>query len=627
MLFVLAIGVIVIVACQHYAPRIGLAPPLILLALGVAGSFIPGIEVVTIDPNFILNVILPPLLFSSATSLPTMDIRRDLRAIGALSVGLVIVTAVILGSLIHTLIPAISFPWAIALGALLSPTDAVAVTIARSAGLSPRVITILEGEGLLNDATALVLLSSATAAGMMTDASALEPSHIVGTFAVALIVALVVGWIVGEVGVRILGRIDDLPAHTALSFILPFAASAPAAYFGGSGLVAAVVAGLVISTRGVRVVPAFHRRYAYSSWQTVTLVLENGIFLLMGLQTSSIIRDLNESEYTFPWALLLALIAGATTIIVRAMFVVPLLAWLHRVSAKAQTRADRIQERVRTFEQSLEEISSADTYVVRRRILGSDRKNLVENRLRRRSTQRRRRHAQVADSDVRYYFTEPLGVPEGAVIIWSGMRGAVTLAAAQTLPLETPMRAFLLMVALLVAAGSLVIQGLTLPLLIRFVKPTLASDIDDSAARQRLLNILHCTVKESALSHVSRQDLARPQIEAASEEFKQLKTIVSEEYVPNLADKIRDTSLAENNSAQRRSVEFPEFTREEISILALEIIRAQRLALLDARDDGVFPTTALNLALQHLDNEEIALLVMKESEIIQRALNEETVRA
>src|SRR4051794_23892871 len=156
-------AVVGIVAVTRLAPRVGVAAPLLLVVLGVAASFVPGAPPIEIEPEWILAGILPPLLYSSAVSMPGMDFRRDFGAIGGLSVVLVVISAVVLGVFFSKALD-LGLAEGIALGAVVSPTDAVATSITRRLGVSPRLVTVLEGESLLNDASALVLLRSAIAA-------------------------------------------------------------------------------------------------------------------------------------------------------------------------------------------------------------------------------------------------------------------------------------------------------------------------------------------------------------------------------------------------------------------------------------------------------------------------------
>lgn len=481
LLIIAVVSLLVIAACDQLAPRVGLASPLALLALGAAFGFLPWVQAIEIDPEIILEVVLPPLLFAAAVSIPVTDFRRELRAISGLAIGLVVVSALVVGGVVHWLVPALPLPWAIALGAVLSPTDAVAVSIARRVGVNHRIITVLEGEGLFNDATALVLLSSAVSAGLMVADDALNPATLAGDFAVALAAAIVVGWFVGHLTVRVRERISEPAADTVVSFAVPFVASLPAEHLGGSGLVAAVVAGLVVSYQGPRFIPPSHRLAAEINWRTVNMVLEGGVFLVMGLQAFGIAEALAAQPYGkgLRWAVLVALVAGAVTVAVRAGVVALLLRWLRHVRLHKQARLEVSQERFAVFEERLDAVRSADAAEVAERGFTPDQRDAAVERWENRLAKGKRQHRR-AQADVDYFTSMPLGPREGAVLVWAGMRGAVTLAAAQTLPLAAPMRGFLLMVALLVASGSLVIQGLTLPALVRWLHP--ADEHDDDAA-------------------------------------------------------------------------------------------------------------------------------------------------
>lgn len=544
LLIIAVVSLLVIAACDQLAPRVGLASPLALLALGAAFGFLPWVQAIEVDPEIILEVVLPPLLFSAAVAMPVTDFRRELRAISGLAIGLVVISALIVGVVVHALVPALPLPWAIALGAVLSPTDAVAVSIARRVGVNHRIITVLEGEGLFNDATALVLLSSAVSAGLMAADDALSPLTLAEDFAVALLAAIVVGWAVGEVAVRVRARISEPAADTVVSFVVPFVASVPAEHLGGSGLVAAVVAGLVVSYRGPRLIPPANRRAAETNWHTVNLVLEGGVFLVMGLQAFGIAEQLAAQPYGkgLRWAVLVAVVAGLVTVLVRAGVVAVLLAWLRRVRLRKQARLRANVERFSLVEERLDAVRNADTQEIMVRGYTPAQRDAAVERWENRLARGRRQHRR-AKSDMDYFTAMPLGPREGVVLVWAGMRGAVTLAAAQTLPLATPMRGFLLMVALLVASGSLVIQGLTLPALVRRVHP--ADEHDDDAS--------------------------------------------------DAADTTRLQAILDRATAQA----CPEGTSE------LQRIRARRSALLDACSVGEFSSRTLAIELERLDAAEL----------------------
>ena len=614
-LFVAVAGLLVIAACNQLAPKVGVASPLILLALGVGVGFLPWVAAVEVEPEIILEMVLPPLLFAAAVSMPVMDFRRELQTVAGLAIGLVVVSALVLGVVIHLLVPAIALPWAIALGAVLSPTDAVAVSIARGSGVSHRIITILEGEGLFNDATALVLLSSAVSAGLMTNEDALEPLTLAGEFLLALAVALVVGWSVGVVAVRVRSRISDSAADTAVSFTVPFLASVPAEHLGGSGLVAAVVAGLVVSYRGPRLLPPSNRRTAQKNWRTVELILEGGVFLVMGLQAYGIVHELTDDPAGagLGLALLVAVVCGALTVVVRAAFVTPLLAWLAELRRRSVRRVDLGEERIAQFEERLAHACDADEEMLAARNLSTEEWQRALERWRRRLERGRRRQKR-ARSDLAYFLSQSLGPREGAVIVWAGMRGAVTLAAAQTLPLEAPMRSFMLLVALVVAAGSLVIQGLTLTPFIQLVKPQMASHGADEEERARLMRLLGHAVKDTALAQfIAGQpgELSQAQDPSSAQQAGRaggtmfsLPSVGKAMYAGQLQAGGEAASESGTLAARQALGALP---REKMRALAKEAIHAQRDALLDARDDGVFSSQTLEAALMRLDAEEVLL--------------------
>lgn len=242
LLLVILVGVVAVAVVTTLAQRLGVAGPLLLVALGLAIGLVPFIDVPEIDPEWILVGVLPPLLYAAAVRLPAIEFRRDFTPIAGLAVVLVVVTSLVLGLFFSLLLPGVGFALGIALGAILSPTDAVATGIAKRLGIAPRVVTMLEGESLLNDATALVLLRTAllaVAAGVFSFGSA------VGAFAWAVFIAVTIGAVIGWLAMRLRSWVRNSPASTAIGFTVPFVAYLPVEHLNGSGLVAAVVAGLV----------------------------------------------------------------------------------------------------------------------------------------------------------------------------------------------------------------------------------------------------------------------------------------------------------------------------------------------------------------------------------------------
>ena len=650
------LGMLIIVATQFIAPKVGVASPLILLGVGLAIGFLPQVGAIEIAPHIILEIVLPPLLFSAAVRMPTMDFRREMHAVAMLAIPLVFLSAFAVGFVINWMVPAISLPWGVALGAVLSPTDAVAVSIAKRSGVSHRIITVLEGEGLFNDATSLVLLSAAMNAGLAADNNALNPGMLIAKVALALGIAAVIGWIVGELGVRVRALLKEPSTDTVFSFAMPFLASLPAEHLGGSGLVAAVVAGLVVSRRRAALISASNRRFSQQNWETLTLVLESAIFLTMGLQAFGIVEETSEFVGGLTFAAVLAVSLGTLIMVIRAVFIALMLTWLDHRRTHRQRRFEVETSRIERFEKRMNIACEVDADMLQARDLSPEQWGKALNRLRRRLQQRERRNAK-RGSDLDYFANEPLGPREGSVIVWAGMRGAITLAAAQTISTHAPMRALLLMIALFIAAGALIIQGLTLPALIRIVKPKMASGDISEEEREKLLKVMASALVDTALAqtihevdgrtllsagvsrtlsrigHAVPSDDTAERARTAQAADRVLFDILQDASTRNgatrdaLCPNCDDESLPETNNAEDFSddeghgtVEMSEeeversFTRDQIRELALEAIHAQRDALLQARDEGIFSSAALEGALARLDNEEILLVSGKPSD-------------
>ena len=612
-LLIAVAGMLIIVACQFIAPKVGVASPLILLVVGLAIGFLPQVGAIEIAPHIILEIVLPPLLFSAAVRMPTMDFRREMQAVAMLAIPLVFISSFAIGFLINWMVPQISLAWGVALGAVLSPTDAVAVTIAKRSGVSHRIITVLEGEGLFNDATSLVLLAAAMNAGLAADNGALNPALLTGRVLVALGIAIVVGLIVGEVGVRIRSIIKDPSTDTVFSFAMPFIASIPAEHVGGSGLVAAVVAGLVVSGRRAGMISAQNRRFSQQNWSTMTLMLESGIFLAMGLQAFGIIEDADGDGGGLARAAVIAVIAGSLMMMIRALFIALMLTWLDHRSKHRKRRYEAEAGRLEAFEHRMAQACVVDSEVLACRNLSEEQWIKTMARWRRRLKIAERQHA-VRRSDIDYFEKEPLGPREASVIIWSGMRGAITLAAAQTISSAAPMRSFLLTIALFIASGALVIQGLSLPWLIRLIKPKMASADISEEEREELRQVMSSALVDTALAQAIKEVDAQTLLSAGvSRTLSRLGNVVDLQSAPSLgtsSEPLPDTDGENEATPVEMSEEEVErsFTRDQIRELALEAIHAQRDALLQARDEGIFSSSALEGALARLDNEEILLV-------------------
>lgn len=546
-LLIIVLVLLAIAGATTLGPKLGVAAPLVLVALGIAVSFLPFVPPLTVQPEWIIAGILPPLLYSASVSMPPMEFRREFGAIGGLSVLLVIVSAVVLGLFFAWVIPGIGIAWGIALGAIVSPTDAVATSIVKRSGVSPRVVAILEGESLLNDASALVLLRTAIAAA----AASFSLGGFVGTFAYSVVVALVLGWVVGRLNLIVRARVTDATVNTVLSFTVPFLASIPAEALGASGLVAAVVAGLVTGRRAPRVLSPQHRLSDAQNWRTIELVLEGLVFLVMGLELFGIVVDVQNDHAGFVPALLVGAGALLLTILVRAVYVAPLLGIL----ARRAKRGEKLRPRIESIQGRLDDPESAGEALARRGGPGGGRgrgRALTAADVGRFATRLRR-----AIADIDYFKAAPLGWREGTIVVWAGMRGAVTVAAAQTLPHDdTPSRSLLVLIAFIVAAASLLIQGGTLGWMVRLVKPASVDEELERDERARLMTLMRDAAETVPL--------------------------------PAPLERTPEAFLAQKTARLAR-------------------IQAQRAALLDARDDGAFSAELLLKALTNLDADQISI--------------------
>lgn len=277
--------VVVTVTVTGLSRRAGWSAPVSLVAVGAIASFVPGVPSIELQPELVLYGLLPPLLYAAAVGTSFVDVRARRDGILLLSVGLVAFTVLVVGFTAWLIVPAISLAAAFAFGAVVAPTDAVAVSaIAGSLKLPRRVVTVLEGESLLNDATALVALNAAIAAILST----LNPWMVAGDFAVAVIGGLVVGLIIGFVLAAIRKGLRSPVLDTSLSLVTPYLAFIPAQLIGGSGVLAVVVAGLYLGYRSP-IIQTGEQRIAESiNWRTIQFLLENAVFLFMGLALKGI---------------------------------------------------------------------------------------------------------------------------------------------------------------------------------------------------------------------------------------------------------------------------------------------------------------------------------------------------
>ncbi|MFC7533700.1 Na+/H+ antiporter [Actinoplanes sp. GCM10030250] len=499
------------------ARRLGFVAPLVLLVAGLGLSYVPGFPEAHLEPELVLIGILPPLLYVAALQTSVPAFRLALRPILLLAVGLVVLTALVIGFLVHLMLPEVPLAACVALGAIVAPPDAVSATaIARRVGLPRRVVTILEGESLLNDATALVMVR--VAAGALAGL-AVGFWEIAGEVALKAGGGLLIG-LVFAVGAAWLHRkIEDPLLDDAVSLLTPFVVVIIAEELHTSSVVAVVIAGLYLGHRIPYLLSATSRLQMEAVWRLVIFLLEGVVFLLVGLQLRTVVSTI-ETDLT-------------TTVQVTGVVFVALVAirfvWMYPATYLA-----RLIPRIRNRE---------------------DR--------------------------------PPVTVP--TVIAWAGMRGVVTLAAAQTLPEpgvdnvpEYPRELFVF-VAFAIIVLTLLVQGTTLPALARRLKVREDSGAEDALA-------------EAGVQHSAGQ--------AALEALEANADGAPSSVVDRLRGLVESRS---NNAWERLGNQARETPSAAYGRLRREMIKAERHVFKIARNEGRIPEEVLVRAQRELDLEESQL--------------------
>ncbi|MEA2178088.1 MAG: monovalent cation/hydrogen antiporter [Solirubrobacteraceae bacterium] len=504
---------VAVVVLGALATRIGVPYPILLVVGGLVLGFLPGVPDVRLEPELVLVVFLPPLLYQSAFFANLRELRADARSITLLSTVLVLVTATAVAVAAHALIDGL--PWAacFALGAIVAPTDPVAATtIARRLNVPRRTVNILEGEALVNDATALVAYRIAVGAIGGGTFSLIDAGF---EFVAGAAVGAAIGFVVARVIAEIRRRLDDPPVEITLSLLSGYAAYVPAEQLGASGVIAAVTAGIALGWWAPEIASPLVRQQGFALWSLLVFLLNAILFVLIGLQLPQILDALRGES---PWALL------GTAVAISAVVIVTRLVWL-----------------------------LASPHIVRA--------------LDRRQAQRARR----------------IGWRMRTIAAWSGMRGSVSLAAALALPAETPQRDLLVFLTFAVILATLVLQGLTLPALIR----RLGVRGDDDEAREELRARL--TATQAALARIE---------ELATEEWTRDETVermtafygYRRRRLKARAGKIEDDGYEDRSQAYQRMVR--------------EVLDAQRRAVVELRNQGVISNDVMHRIERELDLED-----------------------
>jgi monovalent cation/hydrogen antiporter len=517
----------VVAAVTLVARRIDVPYPILMVVTGLALGLIPAVPRVELEPETVLSLFLPPILFGGAYFLSVRDLWRNIRPITLLAVGLVITTTLAVAAVAMTLMPSLGWPVALALGAIVSPPDAIAATaIARRLNLPHRLVVIFEGESLVNDATALTTYRIAVAAAV--GAGTLDLGSAGVSFVTIAVGGVVVGVVVGAITTLLIGLLDDPPVEVLVSLLAPFAAYIPAETFGVSGVLATVVAGLLVGYRSARTMRSEARLLGSSVWQMLIFVVNGLAFLLIGLELPVVLRDLG--RYAPGDVIGLAAAVCFTVVLVRLVWIFPA------------------------------------TYLPRWLIPSLARRDPAP----------------------------PIRVP--LIIGWGGMRGAVSLAAALALPLETeagdplPGRGLVIFLAFAVILVTLIGQGLTLGPLIRRLGVT-----DDGATEHEELHA-RAVAAEAALVRIAELRKDAPGHLPLLDELKTRYEHRNEHLVHDHGD------VPEPGPDDLTPQEVEEMEHDEIR---RSVIGAERLALLELRDHGEINDDTLHLVERDLDLDEL----------------------
>lgn len=564
MLAQILVVMIAAIAVTIFAERRNIQPPLLLAAVGLGASFIPGFERLELEPEIILTVVLPPLLFSAAREFSFVSFLRRLGSILNLGVFLVAVTTGIVGAVAASVMPGMTLAVALVLGAVVSPPDAVtAVAVGRKLKLPSQMMTVLKGESLINDAAALTLFTFATASVAGTH---LFISNIVLYLLYSAVAGFVVGLVLGGIVHLVQLRIRNASLATVLTVVVPFTAYLLAEELGASGVLAVVAAGLSLGHNASQAQYDV-RIQEQQFWRTVDGLLEAFVFAYIGLQFRWVLAEAGEKGFDVIELVLLSLVVFAAVVVVRIAWVF-FTALISRWRSKAVARQPRRSLPTARIETALAAGRG------RRRGRFAERMDQVRE----------------ARRQGGFELMPPFGWRENAVISWTGMRGVVTLAAAAGIPLVTasgeafPGRDVIQVVAFVVTIGTLLVQGLTLPWLIGRLKIA-----DPAGAQMR--------ERQRALADgISRQ--------ATVDAVTAFRDRQTEEKPRRMAEVMltRVTAMQQAGAGGAATNEEP-----LLAELAGEILASRRSAIVKARDERNLDDEVMREVLEHMDFEEAAM--------------------
>lgn len=545
------IVIIVAIAITAFAERRNFQPVLLVAMVGLLASFIPGMPRLELEPEIILSVVLPPMLFSAARDFSFAEFTRRMGSITNLGVFLVFATTAIVGMASVIIVPGMAPIAALVLGAVIAPPDAVtAIAIGRRSALPVALMTVLKGESLINDAAALTLFAVLVASASGTQAFI---DNIILYFLYAAAVGIVLGVLLGNLAQVARRRLGNPSLATAVSIIVPFAAYLLAEELHASGVLAVVAAGFSLGHHNVQ--SGYAERMQESQfWRSLDTLLETFVFAYIGLQLRFVITDANEAGFE-----LLPLLGAAAALLVVITLV--RFGWIFASSVLARRRHAALQKRF------------------------ADAKLRVEFEARQQRRGRRVRKTQLDMLQLR-----PLTWKENLVLSWTGMRGVVTLAAAAGVPVLTasgvdfPDREAIVALAFLVTIGTLLLQGLTLPWLIQRLDVTDPGDARFEAEQQELATRLAHAATSEALD-AYRAANASPQ---------------SQRLALLMAQRTQQAAASPETKDQPRAG----FDPGETLKLGRLLLEARRSRLIAARDDGELDDTIVREMLETMDLEQ-----------------------
>ncbi|WP_109033360.1 Na+/H+ antiporter [Streptomyces rubrogriseus] len=503
--------------------RVPVPVPLLLVAVGLAVSYVPGVPDYTLDPHIVLPLLLPPLLYTAATDSSYLDLRAQARPVALLSVGYVLFATFVVGCAAYLIVPGLPLTAALVLGAVVAPPDAVAATaVARRVGLPSRITTILQGESLVNDATAITAFKVALAAAVGEGATWAGG---IGEFLIAAVGGVGVGLVLMVPLHWLRTHLTEALLQNTLSLLIPFVAYAVAEQVHASGVLAVVVVALYLGHRAWEVDFAT-RLQEEAVWKMVAFVLESAVFALIGLQLPVVLKGLG--EYEGADAAWYALAVFLVVAVARFVWVYPA-TFLPRLSARVRAREGELS------------------------------------------------------------WKAPF------VIGWAGMRGVVSLAIAFSIPLTVhggepfPERNLILFLTFTTVIGTLVVQGVSLPPLIRLLK------FPGHDVQAETLAEANAQAQASRVAELRLDDLL-------ADERNLLPA--------PLADRLRMVLERRRNAVWERLGQVNPVTGETVDDtyrrLSREMISAEREVFVRLRDGRYIDDEMLRTLLRRLDLEEAA---------------------